>query len=252
MKAILQFKNVSYSYSNHTQAALKDLTIELPSNTRVTILGRNGSGKSTFLRHCNGTYKPQRGRVYFDEQPIAYDYDFLRMLRNRVGVVFQNADEQLLGTIVEEELSFGAFNQGWDENKVSERVRKAADVCEIMPLLNQASHELSGGEKARVALAKVLVMEPDVLLIDEPTANLDPWMRRKLFAIFERLYKEGHSIILATHEVEIALYWADFVIILEDGQILAADSSKTIFANRALMEQLDLSDPWYLRLRSKE
>jgi cobalt/nickel transport system ATP-binding protein len=251
MTAILEFKDVSYSYPNHAEAALKKLTIELPSNTRVTILGRNGSGKSTFLRHCNGTFKPKSGTVYFDGQPIAYDYHFLRLLRNRVGVVFQNADEQMLGTIVEEELSFGAFNQGWDEDKVYKRVRKAAKLCEIMPLLNQASHELSGGEKARVALAKVLVMEPDVLLIDEPTANLDPWMRRKLFAIFERLYKEGHSIILATHEVEIALYWADFVIIIEDGQVLAVDTSKKIFANRALMEQLDLTVPWYLRLRSK-
>lgn len=252
MKAILEFKDVSYSYANHAEAALKNLTIQLPSNTRVAVLGRNGSGKSTLLRHCNGTYKPDKGTVFFDAEPIAYDYDFLRMLRNRVGVVFQNADEQMLGTIVEEELRFGAFNQGWDEDKVYKRVQKAAELCQIMPLLNQASHDLSGGEKARVALAKVLVMEPDVLLIDEPTANLDPWMRRKLFAVFERLYKEGHSIILATHEVEIALYWADFVIILEEGQVLAADSSKTIFANRALMEQLDLSEPWYLRLRSKD
>ncbi|MGB0388035.1 MAG: energy-coupling factor ABC transporter ATP-binding protein [Ardenticatenaceae bacterium] len=249
MKPILEFKKVWYSYSGQAKAALSDLTLQLPQGQRVAVLGRNGSGKSTLFRHCNGQLKPDRGTLYFDGQPMAYDYDSLRTLRKRVGVVSQNPDEQMFSFNVRENLAFGLLNQGLSEHKVNWRVQQAAALCEVTRLLDKPTHALSSGEKVRVGLASVMVMNPEVLLIDEPTANLDPWMRREIFAILGHLYRRRKSLIVATHEVEVARHWADFVVFIEDGRVVVAQPSARVFANKKLLKRMGIETPWYMSLR---
>lgn len=246
---ILSFENVCYGYPGQSKVALDGVNLRVPAGSRVAILGRNGSGKSTLFLHSNGILKPNSGTVYFDGQPLAYDRNSLRTLRRRVGVVFQHPDDQLFSASVAQDISFGPLNLGLSESETRERVQQAAALCDITPLLERPTHALSGGEKARAALAGVLAMDPDVLLIDEPTASLDPWMRKKIFTIFARLHKQGKSIILATHEVEIARYWADFVVIMHAGRVLAADTKERVFADHALLERMGLMTPWYVALQ---
>ena len=249
MTPILEFEKVWYSYPSQTKPALKDLNLRLPQGKRVAVLGRNGSGKSTLFRLCNGQLKPDRGTLYFNGQPMDYSYDSLRNLRKQIGVVSQNPDEQMFSFDVRENIRFGLLNQGISEQKISWRVQQAAALCEITRLLDEPTHALSTGEKVRVALATVMVMNPDVLLIDEPTANLDPWMRREIFAILGNLYRRGKSIIITSHEVEVARHWADFVVIIDHGRIVTADTSKRLFANKRLLKRLGMEKPWYISLR---
>ena len=249
MTSILAFENLSYHYAGQANSALENINLRIPAGSRVAILGRNGSGKSTLFLHCNGILKPTSGTVYFKDQKIKYDRKSLRTLRRQVGVVFQHPDDQLFSASVAQDISFGPLNLGVSDTEARQRVAEAAALCDMTDLLERPTHALSGGEKARAALAGVLAMQPEVLLIDEPTASLDPWMRRKIFSIFARLHQQGTSIILATHEIEIARYWADFVVIMDAGQVLAADEKERVFENHELLERMGLMTPWYMALQ---
>ncbi|MEM7538009.1 MAG: ABC transporter ATP-binding protein, partial [Chloroflexota bacterium] len=224
-------------------------TVALPKGQRIVLMGRNGSGKSTFFLHCNGILRPKQGQILFDHTPLRYDRAALKTLRQQVGVVFQQADDQLFSANVAQDISFGPLNLGLEETIVWQRIEEVAEMCELHELLDRPIHALSGGQKARVALAGVLAMYPDVLLIDEPTASLDPVMRRQIFRIFERLHEEGKTLILATHEYEVARYWADYVVLMDRGYVLAADTPEQIFAQGDLLISLGLHEPWYTDLR---
>lgn len=242
---LFAFDNVTYRYSGTEHLALNALTLDLPAHSRIALLGHNGSGKSTLFLHCNGILQPQSGTIYFDGQPLSYRRRDLMRLRQRVGVVFQQADDQLFSANVRQDISFGPLNLGLSFDTSHQRINEVALQCRLSSLLDRPTHALSGGEKARVALAGVLAMHPDVLLVDEPTASLDPPARQQVFAIFNALAAQGKTIILATHELEIAQYWADYVVILQSGVAFAAGSSKEIFANKQLLAQAGLDKPWY-------
>lgn len=204
----MAFQEASFAYPEYGNSegpkALDSVTVQFPVGLRTVILGHNGSGKSTLLLHGNGILKPGSGTVYFAGKPMQYTRKALLSLRQQVGVLFQHSDDQLFGATVAQEISFGPLNLGLDEATVRQRVADAARQCDITHRLDKPTHALSGGEKARAALAGVLAMEPELLLIDEPTASLDPPMRKRFFAIFQELHSAGKTIVLATHELEIA------------------------------------------------
>jgi len=250
MSNIFDFQQVCYTYPGTDKQALDGFSVAIPKGKKTAVVGRNGAGKSTFFLHCNGLYKPKSGNVFFDEQPLDYSRKALRTLRQKVGIIFQNADDQLFSASVAQDISFGPMNLNLPESEVRQRVQEAAALCDIGTLLDRPTHALSGGEKARVALAGVLAMRPDVLLVDEPTSSLDPLMRRQVFTVFHRLQQQGKTIILATHEMAIARHWADFVIVLDAGRVLAADTPEVIFANEEILTITGLAEPWYKTLEA--
>lgn len=243
---LLDLNDLYYRYPGQPQWALQGATLKLPAGVKVVILGRNGSGKSTLILHCNGILQPQQGTVHFAGQAVRYQRASLLELRRQVGIIFQNSDDQLFSASVAQDISFGPLNLGLSLVDTRQRVQAVAELCEITDLLERPTHALSGGEKARVALAGVLAMDPSLLIADEVTANLDPWMRRQLFTIFQRLVAQGKTVVLATHDVEFARYWADLVVVMEAGRVIATDAPDRIFADEELMVQTGLGQPWYL------
>jgi len=171
MAAIVRFDDVHYRYPGSDRPALDGLSLTLPKGERIAILGHNGSGKSTLFLHANGILRPDSGEIFFQEQALGYGRKELTALRQQVGVVFQQADDQLFSASVQQDISFGPLNLGLSEADSREQVQEAAQQCGITHLLDRPTHALSGGEKARAALAGVLAMEPALLLVDEPTAG---------------------------------------------------------------------------------
>jgi cobalt/nickel transport system ATP-binding protein len=244
MKPILEFEDVSYRYPGQETLALHGFTLALPEGERIAFIGRNGSGKSTVFLHCNGLYRPQAGVVRFAGSAIQHDRESLRWLRQRVGIVFQNPDDQLFSASVRQDISFGPLNLGLDEEEARRRVQMAAGMCEIGGLLERPTHALSGGEKARVALAGVLAMDPDVLVADELLANLDPWVRLSILGILYQLHHRGKTLILATHNLDIAWNWATFVVVVNDGQAVFAGVPKDLLTDDELLARTGLSEVW--------
>lgn len=246
MKPIFEFKNIFYKYADHDEKyALHGFNVSLPEGEKIAVVGRNGSGKSTFFLHCNGLYRPHSGQVFFCGEPMAYDRQGLRQLRQRVGLVFQNPDDQLFNASVIQDISFGPFNLGLDEKEVRLRVEKAAEMCEVSHLLERPTHALSGGEKARAALAGVLAMQPEVLVADEPLSSLDPWVRLSIFEILQTFHNLGRTIIMATHDLSVVRYWANYVVVLQDGQVAFSGTPQELLSDQTTLKDTGLSKVWW-------
>jgi len=245
MSSIFDFKDVHYQYPGQNRSALRGFSVTVPAGEKVAVVGRNGAGKSTFFLHCNGLYRPQSGQIYFKGQPLAYDRKSLKALRQQVGLVFQSPDDQLFSASVAQDISFGPLNLDLDEVEVRRRVQEAAEICEITGLLERPTHALSGGEKARVALAGVLAMQPEVLVADEPMASLDPWVRLGIFEILQRFYDQGKTILMATHNLSVVRYWASTVVVMEAGRAVFAGTPKALLSNQAVLDETGLSKVWW-------
>lgn len=245
MTPLLEFVDVYYRYPGQQRFALAGLTVTFPSGENIALIGRNGAGKSTLFLHCNGLYRPDSGEVRFGGRPLTYDRQSLKFLRQHVGIVFQNADDQLFSASVAQDISFGPYNLGLNEAEVRRQVQMAAGLCEVVDMLERPTHALSGGEKARVALAGVLAMDPDILISDELMANLDPWGRRRIFDIFKRLRQRGKTIVLATHDLNVVRRWATYVVVMAGGQAAFAGTPDQLLANASLLEQTGLAQVWF-------
>lgn len=233
---------VSYTYPGMSTPALKDTSLRLHAGERVALIGRNGCGKSTLFLHFNGILRPDRGEVQFGHEPVRYDRAGLLALRQRVGIVFQNPDEQLFAVSVAQDISFGPLNLGLSAGEARDRIGEAAELCGVADLLNRPTHALSGGQKRRVALAGVLAMRPTVLLADEALSDLDPPLRRQVLAVFDHLVAVGKTVVLATHDLDLARRWADRIVVMEGGQVVAEGTSGAVFADRSLLAQVGLLD----------
>lgn len=245
MNPILEFRNVCYEYPGQAKSALCDFSVAIPEGEKIAVVGRNGSGKSTFFLHCNGLYQPHSGQVYFKGQPMAYDRKYLKWLRQHVGLVFQSPDDQLFSASVAQDISFGPLNLGLDETEVRRRVQEAAELCGITHLLERPTHALSTGEKARAAFAGVMAMQPDMLVADEPLASLDPWVRLTIFDILQRFYDQGKTILMATHNLSVVRYWASHVIVIQAGRVAFSGTPKALLTNQAILDETGLSMVWW-------
>lgn len=244
MKPVLEWRDLHFRFPGATAAALCGASLRLEAGQRVTLLGRNGAGKSTLLLHANGILRPMAGEVRIAGVPLDYSRRGLLIARRQVGLIFQNPDDQLFSASVAQDISFGPLNLGLDDAETRRRVVMAAALCEVSDLLDRPTHALSGGQKTRVALAGVLAMEPRVILADEATAGLDPWMRRQVFVIFNRLVAQGVTVLLATHDLDAARNWADIVVIMDAGRVIAAAPPEQVFADTALRRLLGPESPW--------
>lgn len=225
--SILKFMNVSYQYPDGT-GALDNCSLEIRRGARTAVLGANGAGKTTMFLHLNGILRPSTGRVCWDDQPLDYSRNGMRKLRSQIGLVFQNPDNQLFSASVREDVSFGPMNLGLEESIVRKRVEDALLAVGMTAAADKPVHNLSYGQKKRVCIAGVLAMEPEVIVLDEPMAGLDSVMQEELTSVLDRLHATGMTIIVATHDLDFAFGWADTVIVLQSGRLLASGRPEEI------------------------
>ena len=247
MKVILEARDVQYRYPGSPEA-IKGISFHMRRGEKIALVGPNGAGKSTLLQMFNGMIRPVSGTMLFDNEPIRYDTSSLRQLRKRVGYVLQNADRQIIAPTVYQDVAFGPANLGYDEQAVREAVTTALRQVGLVGFERRPPHHLSGGEKKRVAIAGVLAMDPDVLVFDEPTTGLDPSGSEDLMELLDELNHDGKTIVISTHDVELAYPWADRVILLADGQIIREDVPDVAFGNPVYVRMAHLSVPTLLEL----
>ena len=244
---ILKLENVCYTYEDGTEA-LKGVNLEIRRGEKLAVMGPNGSGKSTLFLALNGIRRPTGGLVLFNGVPVDYSRKGLLDLRKQIGIVFQDPDNQLFSASVTQEISFGVLNLGMPEEKARARVEKVIEDLNITPFRDKPTHFLSGGQKKRVSIADILVMDPEIILFDEPAAALDPKHARMIDEIIDQLSEKGITVILSTHDVNKALMWADRVALLDEGVIVSERTPDEIFMDDEVLARTNLEKPTVLRL----
>jgi len=244
---ILEARDLHYRYPRGLEA-ISGISFHIRKNEKIALVGPNGAGKSTLLMMFNGMILPDSGIILFDNETIRYDTASLRMLRKRVGFVLQNPDRQIIAPTVYQDVAFGPTNIGFNERGVKEAVTLALRHVGLEGFERRPPHQLSGGEKKRVAIAGVLAMDPDVLVLDEPTSGLDPSGSEDIMELLDELNHEGKTIIISTHDVELAYPWADRAILMLGGKILQEDIPEVAFGNPEYIRRAHLSLPTLLEL----
>jgi cobalt/nickel transport system ATP-binding protein len=249
-RIILEARDVRYRYPGG-QEAIKGISFHMRRGEKIALVGPNGAGKSTLLQMFNGMIRPTSGTMLFDNEPVRYDTSSLRQLRKRVGCVLQNSDRQIIAPTVYQDVAFGPANLGYDDRAVRQAVALALRQVGLVGFERRPPHQLSGGEKKRVAIAGVLAMDPDVLVFDEPTSGLDPSGSEDLMELLDELNHEGKTIVISTHDVELAYPWAERAILLADGQIIKEDVPDVAFGNTKYVRMAHLSVPTLLELSAE-
>ena len=247
---MLEVKNLKYSYNKDYQA-LKGVSLKVEKGEMVSLLGKNGAGKSTLFLHLNGIYEPDEGKVFIDGEELKYDKKSLLKFRQKVGIVFQNPDDQINAPTVEEDVAFGPLNLGLSMEEVQNRVEEALARVGMSGFEKKAPHHLSGGQKKRVAIAGILAMKPEIMVLDEPTAGLDPQGVTDLSRLLNELNDEGITILISTHEVDLVPNYANRVFVLVDGLLIGEGTPKEIFAQPEILEKANLKVPIVTELFQK-
>ncbi|HSI66218.1 MAG TPA: energy-coupling factor ABC transporter ATP-binding protein [Planococcus sp. (in: firmicutes)] len=256
MDILLQ--GVGYSYAKDTpfeKRAISAVDLHIPSGSYTAIIGHTGSGKSTVLQHLNALLRPTEGSIIIGDRKIEAGVKAknLKSIRRRVGIVFQFPEQQLFDETVLKDIMFGPMNYGVPEKEASRRAHELVEQLGLpMDVLEKSPFDLSGGQMRRVAIAGVLAMEPEVLVLDEPTAGLDPRGRKEIMELFKRLHDEkGLTTILVTHSMEDAARYADRVAIMHNGSCVLTGDPRDIFADEQQLAAFRLDSPRTVRLQRK-
>lgn len=240
---LLEFEQVNYTYSGSQQSALNNLILKIPIHKKCALIGQNGCGKTTLFLLANGLYKPQKGSIYWQGKPLKYDRNSLMQLRQNVGLVFQDPEQQLVASTVEEDISYGLCNLGLPVTEIQQRVEQALREFGLNELAQRPVHHLSLGQKKRVSIADVMVLKPELLLLDEPTAYLD-WMHtRNLMATLKKIHADGTTILMASHDLDLVYRWADWVFVMDKGRLVLEGTPQDVFTQREVLEELQLGVP---------
>ncbi|HIQ97837.1 MAG TPA: ATP-binding cassette domain-containing protein [Candidatus Limivivens merdigallinarum] len=245
---ILKADDLYFSYEGEKSHSLNGLSLEIGRGKKIAFMGANGSGKSTFFLCCNGILKPSKGTLYLDGKPYDYSRKGLLKLRQRVGIVFQDPDNQLFSASVYQEISFGILNLGVPEEEAKREVEAVIEKLEITPFRHKPTHALSGGQKKQVSIADILVMHPDIIILDEPAAALDPKHTTLVNRIVNQLTEEGITVMMSTHDVNYALQWADQVFLFKEGRVLKSGDPVQVFSDKQLLLETNLEQPAVLEL----
>lgn len=244
----ISLEHVNYIYEEGTQVAsyaLKDVNLTIPEGQFIGLIGHTGSGKSTLVQHLNGLVKPSNGCVKFNDVDIEQKNFDKKMLRSKVGLVFQYPEHQLFEIDVFSDVCFGPRNLGLDEQEVKERAKKALELVGLSEdYYKKSPFELSGGQKRRVAIAGVLAMQPDYLVLDEPTAGLDPKGRDEILDQIAYLQKTtGITVVLVSHSMEDVAKYVDRIIVMNSGVVMYDDVPKEVFKHYKELEEIGLAAP---------
>lgn len=239
---MLEARNISYSYDDDSQA-LKNVSLKINDGEMAAILGKNGAGKSTLFLHFNGIHEPDDGEILIDGEKLKYSKKALIKCRQKVGIVFQNPDNQIFAPSVEEDVAFGPLNLKLPMDEVQNRVEEALKRVGMKGFEKKAPHHLSGGQKKRVAIAGILAMKPEIMILDEPTAGLDPQGAIKIMNLLSELNMEGITIVISTHDVDLVSKYVNKIFVMADGEIIDEGTPKEIFSNEDLIEKANLKLP---------
>ena len=242
---MIDVKNLTYSYTTDDgkfEEVLKDVSLTIEDGEFVAVLGHNGSGKSTFAKHLNAILLPMGGKVYIDGVDTS-DEQCLWDITSKVGMVFQNPDNQIVASIVEEDVAFAPENLAIPPDEIQERVDNALEAVGMLEYRNHSPHMLSGGQKQRVAIAGIIAMKPKIIVMDEPTAMLDPIGRREVMKTIETLNsKYGITIVLITHNMDEAVK-AQRVVVIDSGKVIIDDTPRNVFKNVDMIRSIGLDVP---------
>lgn len=240
---ILRFENVYYTYSGAKQPTLHGLTMSIPAGKKSALIGQNGSGKSTLFFLADGLYKLQQGSISTHTETLKYDHRSLSVWRQKIGLAFQDPEQQLVAGTVAEDISYGLCNLQLPQREIERRLQQTLADFALQELADRPLHHLSLGQKRRVALAGVMALKPELLLLDEPTAYLDGVQTRNLMVELERIHAVGTTIVMATHDLDLAYQWADWVFVMHQGQLVMEGEAKDVFVQRDVLEELQLGVP---------
>ena len=238
----LSTENLSFTYPDGTQA-LKNINIEIEKGEKVAIIGPNGAGKSTLFSHFNGLTEPTSGCVKIEGKPISFEKDELLKVRQKVGIVFQDPNDQLFAPTVKEDIAFGPMNLGLSYDEVEKRVEDALKMVGMENYEDKTPHHLSGGQQKRIAIAGIIAMKPELMILDEPTAGLDPDGVEKVLNIMNQLNKEGMTLIISSHDIDMISKYADKIFILYNGEIIESGNKNKIFSDMELLKKAHLRTP---------
>lgn len=238
----LSTENLSFTYPDGTQA-LKNINIEIEKGEKVAIIGPNGAGKSTLFSHFNGLTEPTSGCVKIEDKPISFEKDELLKVRQKVGIVFQDPNDQLFAPTVKEDIAFGPMNLGLSYDEVEKRVEYALKMVGMENYEDKTPHHLSGGQQKRIAIAGIIAMKPELMILDEPTAGLDPDGVEKVLNIMNQLNKEGMTLIISSHDIDMISKYADKIFVLYNGEIIESGNKNKIFSDMELLKKAHLRTP---------
>lgn len=238
----LSTENLSFTYPDGTQA-LKNINIEIEKGEKVAIIGPNGAGKSTLFSHFNGLTEPTSGCVKIEDKPISFEKDELLKVRQKVGIVFQDPNDQLFAPTVKEDIAFGPMNLGLSYDEVEKRVEDALKMVGMENYEDKTPHHLSGGQQKRIAIAGIIAMRPELMILDEPTAGLDPDGVEKVLNIMNQLNEEGMTLIISSHDIDMISKYADKIFVLYNGEIIESGNKNKIFSDMELLKKAHLRTP---------
>lgn len=238
----LSTENLSFTYPDGTQA-LKNINIEIEKGEKVAIIGPNGAGKSTLFSHFNGLTEPTSGCVKIEGKPISFEKDELLKVRQKVGIVFQDPNDQLFAPTVKEDIAFGPMNLGLSYDEVEKRVEDTLKMVGMENYEDKTPHHLSGGQQKRIAIAGIIAMKPELMILDEPTAGLDPDGVEKVLNIMNQLNEEGMTLIISSHDIDMISKYADKIFVLYNGEIIESGNKNKIFSDMELLKKAHLRTP---------
>ncbi|MEB3102892.1 energy-coupling factor ABC transporter ATP-binding protein [Ferviditalea candida] len=248
MKPLLEAIGVNFTYPGATAPALQDLHLRIPQGKKTAICGHNGSGKSTFFLHAIGIHRPASGQLIWKGADISYQPKHLKRLRREIGLVFQDPEHQLILNTPREDISYGLRNAGMSDPEIIRRTERMIASMGLEHLTETPIHQLSLGQKKRVALAGVLALEPELLILDEPTAYLDRSSEKQLVWELDRIHRQGVTVVMATHDMNLAYAWADWILVMDRGQCVMEGSPQAVFQDDSLLRTLGMELPLLLEV----
>lgn len=246
---MIKVEKLEYKYEDGT-IALKDINIDLDKGNIIGVIGANGSGKSTLFLSLLGILKPTKGSIKYKEKPLKYDKKSLRSYRKEVSIVFQDSEKQLFYSRVYDDVAFTLRNLDFDEDEIKIRVDEALEKVKATDLKEKPTHFLSFGQKKRIAIAGVLVVDSKILFLDEPTSGLDPYMTKEIKNIIKDLGKEK-KLVISSHDMDFIYEICDYIYILGKGEILGEGITEDIFLETKLLEKALLEKPWLVKIHEE-
>ncbi len=244
---MFKINNLTYQYDKKRKA-LNNITMDFNNGDIIGIIGSNGSGKSTLFNNLMGILKATQGEILYKNSQLKYDKKSLYNLRKEVGIVFQDPEKQIFYSMVYDDLAFALRNIGMDEKTIKARISKALEAVNGEEFIERPVHSLSFGQKKRVAIASVIAMENNLVLLDEPTAGLDPESTRAIVNIIKTMYEKGKKIVITSHDMNLIYDICDYVYVLNQGKIINEGNVEEVFIDEEKIEEAGLELPWLVKL----